>query len=75
MTVQTSLLENHLIEGDKTRFAAFRATVHRHLDPKEFFEAKLIEQQMNYDLFDYQSEQPLPSARIAAAEAARENTI
>lgn len=37
--------------------------------------AKLIEQQMNYDLFDYQSEQPLPSARIAAAEAASENTI
>lgn len=51
ITVQTSLLENHLIEGDKTRFATFRATVHRHLDPKEFFEAKLIEQQARHSKF------------------------
>lgn len=37
--------------------------------------AKLIEQQMNYDLFDYQSAQPLPNARIAAAEDLDKNSI
>ncbi|SFN77893.1 UTP--GlnB (protein PII) uridylyltransferase, GlnD [Formivibrio citricus] len=51
VTVQTALLENHLLAGDPTRFAAFRDTVHRHLDPKEFFEAKLLEQQARYGKF------------------------
>lgn len=51
ITVQTALLENHLLAGDPARFAAFCQTVHQHLDPKEFFEAKLLEQQARHGKF------------------------
>lgn len=51
ITVQTALLENHLLAGDPAHFAAFRETVHQHLDPKDFFEAKLLEQQARHGKF------------------------
>ncbi|WP_145927060.1 [protein-PII] uridylyltransferase [Jeongeupia sp. USM3] len=51
ITVQTALLESRLLVGDEARFAAFRDTVYRYIDPKEFFEAKLLEQQARYGRF------------------------
>ncbi|WP_028455380.1 [protein-PII] uridylyltransferase [Chitinilyticum litopenaei] len=51
ITVQTALLEARLLCGDAGRFAAFQETVYRHIDPKEFFDAKLLEQQARYGKF------------------------
>ncbi|WP_231550565.1 [protein-PII] uridylyltransferase [Chitinibacter sp. ZOR0017] len=51
ITVQTALLEARLLVGDTARFSQFLDTVHRHIDPKEFFDAKLIEQQARYGRF------------------------
>ncbi|WP_228098170.1 [protein-PII] uridylyltransferase [Chitinilyticum piscinae] len=51
ITVQTALLESRLLCGDAARFVAFRDTVHRHIDAKEFFDAKLLEQQARYGKF------------------------
>ncbi|WP_028452012.1 [protein-PII] uridylyltransferase [Chitinilyticum aquatile] len=51
ITVQTALLEARLLCGDATRFAAFQETVYRHIDPKEFLDAKLLEQQARYGKF------------------------
>ena len=51
ITIQTTLLETHLLQGDQARFAAFREAVHSQIDPKDFFEAKLLEQQARYDKF------------------------
>lgn len=51
ITVQTALLETRVLVGDRQRFAEFMDTVHRHIDPKEFFDAKLIEQQARYGKF------------------------
>ncbi|WP_410498491.1 [protein-PII] uridylyltransferase [Chitinibacter sp. S2-10] len=51
ITVQTALLETRVLVGDEQRFADFMDTVHRHIDPKEFFDAKLIEQQARYAKF------------------------
>ena len=51
ITVQTTLMENRLLAGDMQRFAELRRTLHCHIDPKEFFEAKLQEQQVRYDKY------------------------
>ncbi|GGP24532.1 [protein-PII] uridylyltransferase [Silvimonas amylolytica] len=51
ITVQTALLESRCLTGDRQRFTEFRDTVHRHIDPKEFFDAKLLEQQARYARF------------------------
>ncbi|MBB5190009.1 [protein-PII] uridylyltransferase [Silvimonas terrae] len=51
ITVQTALLESRCLCGDRQRFADFRDTVYRHIDPKEFFDAKLLEQQARYARF------------------------
>ncbi|WP_283149303.1 [protein-PII] uridylyltransferase [Silvimonas soli] len=51
ITVQTALLESRCLTGDQQRFARFRETVYRHIDPKEFFDAKLLEQQARYGRF------------------------
>lgn len=51
VTVRTALLENRLLAGSTERFACFRQTIHSHLDPKAFFEAKLLEQQSRHDKF------------------------
>ncbi|WP_035051455.1 [protein-PII] uridylyltransferase [Andreprevotia chitinilytica] len=51
ITVQTALLECRRLTGDVARFTLFRDTVHRYIDPKEFFEAKLLEQQARYGKF------------------------
>ncbi|SMC21948.1 UTP--GlnB (protein PII) uridylyltransferase, GlnD [Andreprevotia lacus DSM 23236] len=51
ITVQTALLECRRLTGDAARFTQFRDTVHRYIDPKEFFDAKLLEQQARYGRF------------------------
>ncbi len=51
ITVQTTLMENRLLAGDPERFSALRRILHCHIDPKEFFEAKLQEQQVRYDKY------------------------
>ncbi|GGP18713.1 [protein-PII] uridylyltransferase [Silvimonas iriomotensis] len=51
ITVQTALLESRCLTGDQQRFAEFRHTVYQHIDPKEFFDAKLLEQQARYARF------------------------
>ena len=48
ITVQTALLEVRLLCGNARRFSEFRETIHSHIDPKTFFEAKLIEQQARH---------------------------
>lgn len=51
ITVQTAILEARLLVGDPERFKEFYDTVHRYIDTKEFFEAKLLEQQARYGRF------------------------
>ncbi|AZN35986.1 [protein-PII] uridylyltransferase [Iodobacter ciconiae] len=51
ITVQTAILEARLLVGSLERFNEFYATVHRYIDTKEFFEAKLLEQQARYGRF------------------------
>ncbi len=51
ITVQTTILEARLLVGDPERFKEFYDTVHRYIDTKEFFEAKLLEQQARYGRF------------------------
>ncbi|GAB7126083.1 [protein-PII] uridylyltransferase [Silvimonas sp. JCM 19000] len=52
ITVQTALLECRRLSGDPARFARFRHAVFQHIDPKEFFDAKLLEQQARYGKFE-----------------------
>ncbi|GLS04667.1 bifunctional uridylyltransferase/uridylyl-removing enzyme [Chitiniphilus shinanonensis] len=51
ITVQTALIEARRLAGDAERFAGFQAAVFQHIDPKDFFEAKLLEQQARYGRF------------------------
>ncbi|MDR2688617.1 MAG: [protein-PII] uridylyltransferase [Azoarcus sp.] len=48
ITVQTSLLEARLITGDTTFFDEFSRAYRQQLDVREFFRAKLIEQEQRY---------------------------
>jgi [protein-PII] uridylyltransferase len=48
ITVQTNLLEARLLAGDPALFARFERAVRQALDPRSFFEAKLLEQQQRH---------------------------
>ena len=52
ITVQTNLLEARLLCGDAELFEKLCKTVHQYIDPKEFFLAKLQEQQQRHARFD-----------------------
>ena len=65
ITVQTALLETRILCGDPQRFHEFMDTVHRHIDPKEFFEAKLIEQQARYARFKHATYKLEPNIKEA----------
>ncbi len=52
ITVQTNLLEARLLCGDTGLFEQLCKTVRQHLDPKEFFLAKLHEQKQRHARFD-----------------------
>jgi [protein-PII] uridylyltransferase len=52
ITVQTNLLEARLLAGDRALFARFEQAVREALDPKAFFEAKLLEQQQRHTRFN-----------------------
>jgi [protein-PII] uridylyltransferase len=52
ITVQTNLLEARLLAGDRALFARFQRAVRQALDPKVFFEAKLLEQQQRHTRFN-----------------------
>ncbi len=51
ITVQTNLLEARLLSGDPALFDEMRSALHLGLDPKEFFNAKLKEQQQRHGRF------------------------
>lgn len=51
ITVQTNLLEARLICGDEKLFAALQISTRKHLDPRDFFNAKLKEQQQRHARF------------------------
>ncbi|MBK9160651.1 MAG: [protein-PII] uridylyltransferase [Nitrosomonadales bacterium] len=51
ITVQTNLLETRLLTGDAQLFRTLDTAVHRHLDPRQFFLAKLQEQQQRHARF------------------------
>lgn len=53
ITVQTALLENRLLVGNEARFKIFREVLHQHLDAKEFFEAKLLEQHSRHSKYQH----------------------
>ena len=48
ITVQTSLLEARCVNGNKTLFNKFSSSFHKSLDPKSFFQAKLLEQNQRH---------------------------
>jgi [protein-PII] uridylyltransferase len=52
ITVQTNLLEARWVTGSKPLFRRFDATIHAHLEPRAFFEAKLLEQQQRHSRFN-----------------------
>ena len=53
MTVQTNLLEARRVAGSRTLYRAVRArAIQQALDPRAFFEAKLLEQQQRHDRFN-----------------------
>src|SRR5450759_1811380 len=51
ITVQTNLLEARLLIGDARLFRELQDAVQQHLDPREFFIAKLHEQQQRHARF------------------------
>jgi [protein-PII] uridylyltransferase len=51
ITVQTTLLEARWLAGDKALLRRFEAAVHKVLDARAFFEAKLLEQQQRHNRF------------------------
>ncbi len=52
VTVQTNLMEARLIAGNRPLARAFFSAVKAALDPKAFFEAKLLEQQQRHGRFN-----------------------
>jgi [protein-PII] uridylyltransferase len=51
ITVQTSLIDSRLIIGNRSRFQFYYHTVCGHIEAKEFFEAKMLEQQQRHSRF------------------------
>ncbi len=51
ITVQTNLLEARLICGDAKLYNALQIATQKHLDPRDFFNAKLKEQQQRHARF------------------------
>ena len=51
ITVQTNLLEARLLNGDARLFGELKNVLHQYLDPREFFRAKVQEQQQRHDRF------------------------
>lgn len=51
ITVQTNLLEARLLAGNRALFGEFSRAIWAQLDPRVFFEAKLLEQQQRYTRF------------------------
>ncbi|MFC4157725.1 [protein-PII] uridylyltransferase, partial [Chitinimonas lacunae] len=49
ITVQTAMLENRLLAGSLDTYQAFQRATAAVLDPRAFFEAKLLEQQQRYE--------------------------
>jgi len=52
VTVQTNLLEARRVAGSRTLFEDFQWTIRQALDPRAFFEAKLLEQQQRHNRFN-----------------------
>ena len=52
VTVQTNLLEARFIAGNRPLARKFFSTVKAALDPKDFFEAKMLEQQLRHGRFN-----------------------
>ena len=52
VTVQTNLLEARFVAGNRPLARKFFSTVRAALDPKAFFEAKLLEQQLRHGRFN-----------------------
>jgi len=48
VTVQTNLLEARCVMGNRRLFAEFQSAVRHALDPRAFFEAKVLEQQQRH---------------------------
>lgn len=51
ITVQTTLLETRLLVGDPGRYLTFKHAIADALDPRAFFEAKLLEQQQRHERY------------------------
>ncbi|WP_269531953.1 [protein-PII] uridylyltransferase [Chitinimonas sp. BJYL2] len=51
ITVQTTLLETRLIAGSESAYKQMQQAVSSTLDPRAFFEAKLLEQQQRHERF------------------------
>ncbi|HWX26085.1 MAG TPA: [protein-PII] uridylyltransferase [Steroidobacteraceae bacterium] len=52
VTVQTNLLEARFVAGDRSLARKFFSAVEAALDPRAFFEAKLLEQQLRHGRFN-----------------------
>ena len=52
VTVQTSVLESRLVEGDSGLFDRFRESLRRAMDPKAFFIAKTLEMRQRHNKFE-----------------------
>jgi len=52
ITIETNLLEARYLAGNRALAREFFAAVHAILDPKAFFEAKLVEQQQRHGRFN-----------------------
>jgi [protein-PII] uridylyltransferase len=58
VTVQTTLLEARLIAGDRSLFRRFTNEAARALQPRQFFQAKILEQQQRHARFQETSLEP-----------------
>ena len=52
VTVQTSVLESRLVEGDSGLFDRFRESLREAMDPKAFFIAKTLEMRQRHNKFE-----------------------
>ena len=69
ITVQTNLLEARFLVGNRKLFRDLDAAVQRNLDPREFYEAKLLEQQQRHTRF-HDTEPATPPAVDATPKIA-----
>jgi len=63
ITIHTNLLESRFLDGDKTLYKDLKIVIHDNLNPTQFYEAKLKEQDRRYLKFNQSAYQLEPNIK------------